>query len=465
MKKALIMALGATLSIGVASHGIAQDLKDPALIKQGAYLARVADCMACHTALHGQGYAGGLKIATPIGSIYSTNITPDDQTGIGSYSLDEFAAAVRKGIRKDGSTLYPAMPYTSFSRITDADIRALYAYFQYGVPAVYKPNRSVNIVWPLSMRWPISIWRMLYAPSPRPFQPQPGEDPVTARGEYLVTGPGHCGACHTPRGVVMEERALDASDDSYLSGGAPIDNWVAPSLRSDRKEGLGEWSEEDIAQFLKTGRIDRAAVFGGMGDVVAWSTQHLHDDDLQAIAHYLKTLPKVQDQGAYIYKNETKNELDHTAASMNTGAGIYVAQCAICHKNDGQGVARMFPPLAGNPVLQTHNPASIVNVVVHGGVLPPTNWAPSAVAMPGYQNILTPNQVAMVVDYVRHGWGNTAHGDVQASDVRKFSKGAADSSASGWATASNGWSLLSPQPYGEGWTFSPETHTGVDNAQ
>lgn len=465
---AAVIGLMAGTFLG-ATTGHAQTA-DSDLVAKGAYVARLGDCVACHTGLHGKVFAGGLEIKTPIGTIYSTNITPDTKNGIGSYTLKEFDDAVRRGVRKDGSPLYPAMPYPSFARMTDDDIKALYAYFMHDVTPVAQPNKPVDISWPMSMRWPLAIWGKLFAPAVKPFTPAPGTDPVVARGEYIVTGPGHCGACHTPRGFTMQEKAYDAAGGAdFLGGGAPIDNWIAPSLRNDPVLGIGRWSEEDLVQFLRSGRIDHSAVFGGMADVVAWSTQYFTDDDLRAMAKYLKSLPPVPAaKGDYAYDASTAKLLDSGNTAGTPGADIYVQQCSICHRNDGGGVARMFPPLAGNPVVVSDDPTSVAHVVVDGGVLPPTNWAPSAVAMPGYKKILNDQQMADVVNFIRSSWGNKAAPNVTAGDIQKLRTTGQPIGSRAWSSessASSTWGLFGPQPYGAGWTFSPATHSGVDAAQ
>ncbi|WP_323991183.1 cytochrome c [Nguyenibacter sp. L1] len=439
---------------------------DRALVDRGAYVARLGGCAACHTALHGRAYAGGLEIRTPIGAIYSPNITPDPRHGIGRYSFADFDRAVRRGVRRDGASLYPAMPYPAFARMTQEDMRALYAYFIHGVRPVSQANRPVEIAWPLSMRWPLAVWRALFTPAPAAFAPAPGEDPVVARGEYLVTGPGHCGACHTPRGFAMQEVALDARGGAaYLSGGAPIDNWVAPSLRSDPVLGLGRWSEEDLYYFLKSGRTDHAAIFGGMADVLAWSTRYFTDGDLRAIARYLKSLPAVPPaRGDYVYDPSTAEMLDEGKIAGVAGAEIYLRECAVCHSVDGAGIPRLFPPLAGNPVVVTDDPTSVVNVVTNGGVLPPTDRAPSAVAMPAYGATLSPQQIADVVNFIRTGWGNDAPANVSPAEVARLRDGGKPISP-GWNESGGGWLILLPQRYGAGWTFAPRTHAGIDDAQ
>ncbi|MBF0858683.1 cytochrome c [Gluconobacter sp. LMG 31484] len=459
--------LAAAIGLMAVSFGAAhaQDA-DEALIKRGEYVARLSDCIACHTALHGQPYAGGLEIKSPIGTIYSTNITPDPEHGIGNYTLEDFTKALRKGIRKDGATVYPAMPYPEFARLSDDDIRAMYAFFMHGVKPVAQQNKAPDISWPLSMRWPLGMWRAMFVPSMTPGVDKSISDPEVARGEYLVNGPGHCGECHTPRGFGMQVKAYGtAGGNAYLAGGAPIDNWIAPSLRSNSDTGLGRWSEDDIVTFLKSGRIDHSAVFGGMADVVAYSTQHWTDDDLRATAKYLKSMPAVPEGKNLGPDNGQTVALLEKGAQGNAGAQVYLDNCAICHMNTGAGVNRMFPPLAGNPVVITDDPTSLANVVAFGGILPPTNSAPSAVAMPGFKNHLSDQQMADVVNFMRKGWGNNAPGTVSAADIQKLRTTGAPVSTAGWNTSSQGWMAYMPQPYGTGWTFSPQTHSGVDEAQ
>ena len=476
MIKGLRTALGAvaagllTGTILSVAPAMAQDAGDKDLVAKGEYIARLGDCVACHTGLHGKAFAGGLEIKTPIGAIYSTNITPDTETGIGSYTYEDFEKALRHGVRKDGASMYPAMPYPDFSRMPDEDVKALYAYFMHGVSPVNQPNKPAGISWPLSMRWPLALWAKLFAPAVKPFTPAAGADPVIARGEYLVTGPGHCGMCHTPRGFSMQEKAYDAAGGAdFLSGGAPIDNWIAPSLRSDPVQGIGRWSEDDIVTFLRSGRLSHTAAFGGMSDVVAWSTQYWSEDDLRATAKYLKSLPEVpKPKGDYTYDPSTAQALDSGKTAGIAGADIYVQQCSVCHRNDGGAVDRMFPPLAGNPVVASDNPISIAHIIVAGGVLPPTNWAPSAVAMPGYQKILNDQQVADVVNFIRTAWGNKGTANMTASEVSKLRGAQSIADTRGWTyapTESSSWGLFTPQPFGPGWTFAPATHAGVDTPQ
>ncbi|KHL75957.1 alcohol dehydrogenase [Pseudomonas putida] len=412
MKKLLI----ATLLLGTGLAAQADEATD-ALVKKGEYLARAGDCVACHTAKGGKPFAGGLPMETPIGTVYSTNITPD-ATGIGQYSFEDFDLAVRKGVAKDGSTLYPAMPYPSYARVKDEDMRALYAYFMQGVQPVAQPNKATDIPWPLSMRWPLAIWRGVFAPEVKAWQAPAGADPVVSRGAYLVEGLGHCGACHTPRALTMQEEALSPADGKqFLAGSAPLEGWIAKNLRGDHKDGLGSWSEEQLVQFLKTGRSDRSAVFGGMSDVVEHSMQHLSDADLTAIARYLKTLPASDPHDQpHVYDKHVAQAL-WNGDDSKPGAAVYIDNCAACHRTDGQGYTRVFPALAGNPVVQTADATSLIHVVLDGGTVPATHTAPSNLTMPAFGWRLSDQEVAEVVNFIRTSWGNQGSA-VSASDVK-----------------------------------------------
>jgi mono/diheme cytochrome c family protein len=274
----------------------------------GEYLARAADCVACHSIPGGKAFAGGLKMGTPLGAIYSTNITPDSETGIGSYTLADFEGAVRQGIAKDGRHLYPAMPYPSYSKLTEADVAALYRFFMKQVPPVHQANLQSEIPALLSFRWPLASWNYFFAPSAS-YVAKPGHDAAWNRGAYLVQGLGHCGACHTPRGIGMQEKSLDDSNPSYLAG-AKLDAWYAPSLRGDMRTGLGTWSKADIVEFLQQGHNRIGTAFGSMTEAVNNSTSYLADSDIDAIATYLKSLPATSTQPPVAYDNATTTLLN-----------------------------------------------------------------------------------------------------------------------------------------------------------
>jgi mono/diheme cytochrome c family protein len=388
----------------LAGSALAADAPDQQLIKQGEYLARAADCFACHTAEGGKTFAGGLGIASPLGTIYSSNITPDKKTGIGDYTLEDFDRAVRHGVAKDGHTLYPAMPYPSFSRVSPDDIKALYAFFMNGVAPVEQANKKTDIPWPLSMRWPLSIWRVVFAPAPvdQPASPPggAGQDELL-RGKYLVEGLGHCSACHTPRGFALQEKATSEADGPLFLSGGSIDGWLAKSLRGDAVDGLGSWSKEDIAAFLKTGRNSHAAAFANMAEVVGESTQYLSDADAQAIATYLQALPERAAPPAPPIPSPPRR-------LMQRGAEIYHDHCAQCHGAQGQGERGAFPALAGNRAVLLAEPTNLVRMILQGGYAPATAGNPRPYGMPPYHQLLGDEDVAAVATFVRNAWGNHA---------------------------------------------------------
>ncbi len=395
---------------------------DAALIERGRYLADAGDCTACHTRPGGKPFAGGLPVASPLGNIYSTNITPDKDTGIGSYSLDDFDRAVRHGIAPDGRTLYPAMPYPSYARITDDDVRALHAYFLHGdIAPVKEANKPVEITWPLSMRWPLAIWRKTFAPDADAvaFDASRYDDPLLSRGAYLVQGLGHCGSCHTPRGFALQEKALDESGDTYLSGGQIIDGWNAVNLRGNQADGLGRWSEQDIVDTLQTGRNAHSTVVGTpMADVVVHSTQKLTEDDLRAMAVYLKQLPaSSHDPSSFTASDATARKLQ-AGINDSRGAELFVDNCAACHRTDAEGYRNVFPAIAGNPTVLADDPTSVIRLLLHGSELPSTATRPSNLGMPGFADRLSDEEIAQLATFVRQEFGNKAAA-VDARQARK----------------------------------------------
>lgn len=384
---------------------------DGALIEKGRYLANAGDCTACHTAHDGKPFAGGLPLASPIGTLYSTNITPDKDTGIGNYSLDEFDRALRHGIAANGDSLYPAMPYPSYARTSDDDVRALYAYFMHGVEPIKQGNRASDVPWPLSMRWPLAIWRKTFAPEADKvaFDTSKYSDPQLARGAYLVQGLGHCGSCHTPRELTLQEKALDESGADYLAGGPEIDGWLAVNLRGNPADGLGNWSVEDIVATLRSGRSASHAVLGeAMGNVVQHSTQFLNDEDLTAIAKYLKSLPATAHQVASFKADPSTAKALQAGQESGRGAQLYVDNCAACHRTDGTGYQRVFPTIAGNSSVLAENPVSMIRLVLNGSKLQGTATAPSPLGMPGFGWRLSDDEAAQLLTFIRSSWGNQA---------------------------------------------------------
>ncbi|AXI02651.1 cytochrome c [Aquirhabdus parva] len=405
---------------------IATEPINSALVARGQYIAVASDCTACHTAPQGKLFAGGLGMASPIGTIYSTNITPDKQTGIGHYTLSDFDRAVRHGIRPDGLTLYPAMPYPSYVRLSDEDVRALYAYFMQGVSPVQAENRATGIPWPLSIRWPLNIWRKLFAPSVDvKFDAKQYPSPEIARGAYLVQASGHCGSCHTPRLLTMQEKTLTdygSNGAHYLAGGQVIDGWFTSNLRADLATGLGSWSEKDIVDTLKTGRNQHHTVIGSpMNDVVIHSTQNMSDADLKAIAAYLKTLTPSKESKASYTADDAMAKALYAGKNPTHGAALYVDNCAGCHRSDGQGYARVFPSIANNPSVLSDNPISMIRLILTGSTLPQTHTAPSDLSMPGFAQRLSDDDVAQLATFIRQNFGNHAS-SVDSSQVHSVRK-------------------------------------------
>ncbi len=420
---AIIVGFIAALIIGLLlpnlrteSHQISVDVNNPELIKKGEYIARTADCVACHTTLGGKDYAGGLAMLTPLGAIYSTNITPDKVTGIGNYSFDDFANAIKHGVRPDNRALYPAMPYPSYQIMPDDDLAALYAYFMGGVEAVNEPNKKSELPPILNWRWPLAYWQALFAPK-REFVPE-SNDPVLARGQYLIEGPGHCGSCHTERGIGFQEIALTNADSKEYLSGAVIDGWRAKSIRGEHR-GLATWSIEDLNLFFKTGRTDTTAAFGAMAEVVENSTQYMTDDDIHAMSAYLKTLSPAPNKEVKLpEKKDTTTEKLLAGNYDSRGALLYVEYCTVCHRADGKGVPRIFPALDGNSAVYAKNADSVLQITLSGGRMPETPHDRMTFTMPAF-NTLADEDIAEVVNYVRNSWTNQAP-TIDVKDVVKM---------------------------------------------
>lgn len=382
-------------------------------------LVAAGDCVACHTGPGEKPFTGGLKMSTPIGAIYSTNITPDKETGIGDYSYEDFARALRDGVAKDGHNLYPAMPYTSFAKINDDDMHLLYDYFMTQVAPVKQANRDSDIPWPLSIRWPLAVWNMMFQDDSR-FTPDPKRSEEWNRGAYLVQGLGHCGTCHTPRGIAFQEKASDQHDPAFLTGGT-LEGWHAPDLTSNMKSGIGRWSVDEIEQFLKTGQTAHSAAFGSMTEVIENSTQHLSSADLKAIAVYLRSLKSSEAEAAAPKASDATTAALIKGDVSRPGAQEYVDNCSACHGLSGKGYANTFPALAHNPVLLSNDPSSLISITLRGSKMAVTQDKVTGLTMPGFAWRLDDAQAARVLTFIRSSWGNDAP-KVDASDVSAIRK-------------------------------------------
>lgn len=379
----------------------AHDAPGFATIQRGLYLVRAGDCASCHTANNGAPFAGGHPVLTPFGIIYSTNITPDEDTGIGKWSETDLYRAMHTGLDRQKNHLYPAMPYVWYTKVTPDDVRAIKAYLDTLKP-VRQVNRKPELPWPMSDRSVMGAWNKMYF-NEGTFAPDARKSAAWNRGAYLVEGLGHCGACHT------DPNFAGAPTGKPLHGGLLVGSF-APSLAGGLRDGLGGWTAPEIVEYLKSGSNDKTAAAGAMAEVIANSTQHLSDSDLADIATYLKDMPA------------PTSKSDKTDLAQNTrslGAAVYVDNCAACHMDNGQGQPQVFPQLKGSSAVQAAKAETMIRVVLAGAGIPATTSKPTGLKMPAFNEKLDDDQIAAVVSYIRNAWGNRAS-FVSAGDVAKM---------------------------------------------
>ena len=393
---ALVVAEGASAQVPAgAADTIAAAATSAGPTDPGHYLAIVGNCSSCHTAAGGKPFAGGVAFQTDFGTIYSSNITADPQFGIGKWTQQDFVNAMRRGVRPDGQHLYPAFPYPAFTKVSDSDLGKLWRYLRTLAPVNQQPPANA-LRFPFSQRSLMALWKAFFFDE-GPMASDAGKSAEWNRGAYLIEGLGHCGACHTPRNMLGAEKK-----DLALTGGAYSDAvqpglvrpWSTANLTS-AKDGLAAWSVEDVVSYLKTGHSSRGGTFGPMNEVIGNSTQHFTDADLRAIAGYLKALPpRTGDTG--------------TASSKDVAAGevAYTVHCGTCHLPTGLGDPKQGPPLVGSAVVQSPNPATLINVILYGAQVPkpapPHAWE----NMKAFANDLNDEEVAGIATYVRGTWGN-----------------------------------------------------------
>lgn len=399
----LVTALMGAGILAVAAGSVARD-SSHAAIERGRYLTAAGDCKACHTQDGGQPFAGGRAVPTPFGTIYAPNITPDDDTGIGKWTDDDFWNAMHHGIDREGKHLYPAFPYPWYTKLGRDDVLAIKKYLDTLTP-VRNETKEPDLPWPLSVRASVAGWNAMFF-KPGVYQWDRSKSEEWNRGAYLVEGFGHCGACHSPKNFLGAAK----KDDRFLGGSG--EGWFATSLRPDVREGIGNWSTDDVVEYLKTGANEHARALGPMAEVVHNSTMHLDDDDLHAIAVYLKDLPA--DRGKQQSASNDQNRL-------RRGRLIYVDQCAGCHMEDGSGVPGVFPPIKANSGVHAHDPSSLARLVLEGAPSAATPQKPEGFAMPAFDWKLTDAQIADVLTYIRASFGNQADavGSSKIADVRK----------------------------------------------
>jgi mono/diheme cytochrome c family protein len=363
-------------------------------VARGEYLVRIGDCEYCHTEPHGKPFAGGRAIPTPFGLIYSINITPDRDTGIGQWSEQDFYKAMHTGISRDGSHLYPAFPYPWFTKVTRADVDAIKAYLDTVTPVVQNDTTN-RLPWVLRWRGELFGWNLLFFDEGE-YKNDTEQSAQWNRGAYLVQGLAHCGACHTPDNWLGGTKHSEA-----FEGGNAGMHWAAPGLGGNIRDGVGGWSAAEIVEYLKTGANAKSASAGPMSDVVMNSTQYLSDADLNAIALYLKNRPNDRT------KSPPKTRALDTEA-LARGQALYLDNCTACHNPDGRGIPDVFPSLTGSAAIQADNPGTVIHVVLAGARMAAPSSRPTGLAMPGFGWKLDDREIADVVNYARHAWGNRA---------------------------------------------------------
>ncbi len=370
-------------------------------VARGRELTQLADCQSCHTARGGTAFAGGRPIPTPFGTFYTPNITPDTEAGLGSWSATDFWHALHNGYSRDGTLLYPTFPYTNYTRISRPDSDAIYAYLR-TIPPAGRVNRRHQLKFPYNYRILLAAWRWLYF-RPGVYQTDSGQDAQWNRGSYLVQGLAHCSACHETRNALGGTRAKAGP-----SGGLVLD-WYAPSLTSPHEAGLQSWSTADIVTLLKTGRVSTssasASTAGPMAEVVAGSLQYAREDELQAMAVYLKSLPSSEQAGK---ADETPAKYDLPIAIRELGKNLYEKNCADCHGRQGEGHEPEAPRLAGNRAVTLPLAVNSIRMILFGGYAPGTAGNPRPFGMPPYSLVLSDEEIAEILDYVRTSWGNRA---------------------------------------------------------
>jgi len=391
-------SLSTTTSAVLLREAIPGTSPNAQTLRQGQYLVAAGDCMSCHLSKGGEPFAGGLALKTPFGTIYSSNITADRETGIGGWTGDQFYQAMHDGIGARGENLYPAFPYPWFRRLRRADTDAILAYLKTTPPVKYTPPAN-DLHFPLNLRAMVKGWNLLYLKGGE-FKDNPAQSAEWNRGAYLVNGPGHCSGCHTPKGRL----GADLTAQSFYGGN--LDNWVAPDLTPNRRSGLGGWGLEDISEYLKTGRNVHAGAAGAMADVVTYSTSLLTDADRHAIGIYLRSLAPSPAQAG----------VAPAGSALRKGAAIYSDVCASCHLENGVGQPRYFPPLGHNAMLQQADATGLEHLILAGGRIGSTPSRPSPLSMPSFAWKLTDQEVADVATYIRNSWGNQAP-VVSASEV------------------------------------------------
>jgi mono/diheme cytochrome c family protein len=391
--------------------GVPAALAQASLIKQGEYLAKAADCLVCHTAKDGAAYAGGFAFVLPFGKLYSTNITPDKATGIGNYTDAQFLAAVHRGIRHDGANLYPAMPYTSYTYMTDADALAIKAYL-FSLAPIDSPNKPNALAFPFNQRWAMGVWSLLFNANER-FKPNTEESAQWNRGAYVAEALAHCGECHTPRNLAF------ALNNRKKFGGALTAGWRAYNISSDKQSGVGAWHDEDLIEYLAKGHAaGHGSAAGPMGEAVDESFSQLAPEDVQAIVAYLRSVPGSvsSDLPAALAPAAPDSHKEGPAAAESRGKLVYEGACVSCHGWGGTSDISEFATLTGARAVNDPHGTNVAQIVLAGM----KRTSPAGVTeMPGFGAAYSDSDIAAVANYVTTRFGSSAS-NLTGADVAKM---------------------------------------------
>jgi mono/diheme cytochrome c family protein len=398
----LAFAGGSTVALAdyheVNPTGVPAGLVKADIVRRGEYLARAADCMVCHTEPGGAAFAGGLAFPLPFGTLYSTNITADNDTGIDNYSDQDFLDAVQRGIRKDGARLYPAMPYTSYSFMTDADVLAIKAYL-FSLPAVHKQNQRDTLQFPFNQRWSMIFWSWAFNPNTR-FAPNTAKSAEWNRGAYIAEALAHCGECHTPRNLGF------ALDNGRKFAGAVAAGWRAYDITSDRATGIGSWSDDEIFAYLAKGHtLGRGTASGPMGEAVDHSFSQMEPTDIRALVTYLRSIPAVaSSEPATIAAPAPASPKEGGGVADALGRKVFEQVCASCHSWTGVSALSPFATISGSRAVNDPTAINVAQIVISGT----RRLTPDAMSMPAFGSTYTDTEVAAVANYVTGRFGSTA---------------------------------------------------------
>jgi mono/diheme cytochrome c family protein len=406
----LAFAGGSTVALadyhGSNPTGVPAELAKADIVKRGEYLAKAADCMVCHTAPGGEDYAGGLAFPLPFGTLYSTNITADKNTGIANYSDQDFLNAVQHGVRKDGARLYPAMPYTSYAFMTDADVLAIKAYLL-SLPAVPVQNQPDTLQFPFNQRWSMIFWSWAFNPNTR-FAPNTEKSAEWNRGAYIAEALAHCGECHTPRNLAF------ALNNGRKFAGAVAAGWHAYDITSDKGTGIGTWSDDEIFAYLAKGHtMGHGTASGPMGEAVDHSLSHMEPADIRALVTYLRSIPAVaSSEPATIAPPAPASPKEGGAVADALGRKVFAQACVSCHSWTGVSALSPFATISGSRAVNDPTATNVAQIVISGT----RRLTPGAMSMPAFGSTYTDTEIAAVANYVTGRFGGAAS-KLTAEDV------------------------------------------------